>query len=260
MKPTGNESRFHPLRRFLIGVALTALLPIALPVAATGQPAPVPAATRPSAADLRRWVGQLDDADPEIRESAAHLLMGLSRDDLAALRDAAIAQRPLTGAQLAALRETVMQVFLESEPYTPDGKVAFLGIHWPTLMERYDIGVIVADRIPGFGAYRLLRPGDVIVKLPDFPDSDLHARDGLIHPIASMRPGDLLRLQLLRGGRLIEVSVPLAARPLELADPVSDPGKYRTWLDERMHKAQQYWNDSFAPLARDLEQTVDTQP
>lgn len=265
MKSTRIESRFNPLRRFLIGAALTALSLVGLPPAAPAQPATAAASTQPSAADLRRWVGQLDDANPEVRESAAQLLMTLSRDDLDALRDAAASLRPLSSGQLAALREAVMQVFLESEPYAPDPKLGFLGIHWPpsdydTGDIKYDTGVIVADRIPGFGAYRLLRPGDVIVKLLDFPNSDLHKRDGLIRPITMLRPGDVLRLQVLRGGRLIDVSVTLAPKPMELADPASAPQKYQSWLDSRMQKAERYWNDSFGALTRDLAQTSETQP
>jgi hypothetical protein len=256
MKPTGIESRTNPRRRLLVKGALTLLLILAHGTARS-QPLSGPPATQPSAVDLRRWVGQLDDADPEVRESAAQLLMGLSRDDLGALREAAMSLRPLTSAQLAALRDTVMQVFLESDTYETEGTHGFLGIHWPTsAAEKYDTGVIVADRIPGFGAYRLLRPGDVIVKLVDFPNSDLHTREGLTLPISSMRPGDLLRLQVMRGGRLIDVSIILAPRPLEL----SNQSNYQPWLDARMQKAEQYWNDSFGALTRDLAQTSETQP
>lgn len=224
------------------------LMPTAL---ALGQ------ATRPSESDLRRLVRQLDDANPEIRESAAQSLMTLSRDDLSVLHDAAMKQRPLSGEQVAALREAVMQVFLESEPYAPDGDRGFLGIHWPpSAAERYDTGVIVADRIPGFQAYRLLRAGDVIVKMLDFPTTDLHVREGLTIPISNLHAGDVLRLQVLRGGRLIDVSVPLAPRPMELRVQEN----FQPWLDARMHKAEQYWNDTFGPLAPDLAQTVGAQP
>jgi hypothetical protein len=254
MKLTGIESRSGPPGRILIGVA-------ALALAMLGSAAPAQPTTGPSSQEMRRWVGQLDDADPEIRESAAQSLMALSGDDLPALREAALSQRPLTGAQLTALREAVMQVFLESQAYPSDITRGFLGLHWPLSdiehPDKYDTGVIVADRIPGFGAYRLLRSGDVIVKLVDFPNSDLHTRGGLTFPIASMHPGDVLRLHVLRGGRVIKVSVVLAALPLAL---LNNPDRYQSWLDGRMHEAEQYWNDSFGPLLREVAQSASTQP
>jgi len=220
-------------------------------------------ATRPSEGDLRRLVRQLDDADPEIRESAAQSLMELSRADLSVLRDAAMKQRPLSGEQISALREAVMQVYLESEAYAPDKDRGFLGIHWPPDPRerpgqdvKYDTGVIVVERVPGTAAYRLLRPGDVIVNLPDFPGTDLHARLGLIFQINRMHAGDVLRLQVLRGGRLVDVSVPLSPRPAEL----SLEENIQPWLKDRLQKAEQYWNDMFGPLAPDVAQTVGVQP
>jgi hypothetical protein len=227
------------------------LMPATLVVAQT---------TRPSA-DLRRLVRQLDDASPEIRESAAQALMGLSRPELLALRDAAMAQRPLSAGQLAVLREAVMQVFLETEPYLPDQNRGFLGLHWPHgAAESYDTGIIVADRIPGFGAYRLLRPGDVIVKMLDFPNVDLHTRLPFTQTIIGMPAGALLRLQVLRDGRVIDVSITLAPRPLELPPEMLNPDKYDSWLNDRMQKAQQYWDDTFGALAQDLAQTVQSEP
>jgi hypothetical protein len=223
------------------------LMPAALAVAQ---------ATRPSA-DLRRLVRQLDDPSPEVRESAAQALMGLSRPDMPALRDAAMAQRPLSGGQLTVLREAVMQVFLESEPYPPDQTRGFLGIHWPpSAAESYDTGIIVADRIPGFGAYRLLRPGDVIIKMLDFPNVDLHTRLPFTQTVAAMPAGALLRLDVLRDGRVIHVSITLAPRPLELLHP----DNYEFWLNDRMQRAQQYWDGTFGALSQDLAPTAESRP
>ena len=83
---------------------------------------------------MSRWIADLGNDDPDVRETALQDLMSLSRDDLPALRDAAKAQPGLMPAQVASLREVVTQVFLASEEYVATAQSIFgiaLAAHSP---------------------------------------------------------------------------------------------------------------------------------
>jgi hypothetical protein len=231
-----------------IGVVLCGLL-----FSVNRSHAEAPPSTQPDSAAFRQWITQLADADPDVRDSATQQLMSLKRDDLPALRQAAMSQRPLLPVQIASLRDVVRQVYLASEPYKPMRDVAFLGLSWQgaEFRDSGDVGVVVADRIPGFDAYRCLRNGDVIVKLLDNPDAPLHNPSQLRDTVRVLGPGRILRFEVLRDGRPVVVSVLLQARPLELPD-LSDP---REWIKERADRADKYWESNFSVLDRDVAAT-----
>ena len=83
---------------------------------------PTPPATQPttaptSTAVIQRSFLQLSDPDPKLRDQAKIDLMGLSLQDLPALRQIAADNAPLTPQVISALHEIVVQVFLASDQY-----------------------------------------------------------------------------------------------------------------------------------------------
>jgi hypothetical protein len=232
-----------------VGAILFGFVSLAIP--AHGDSSPT---TQPDSPQFRQWIAQLADADPDVRDSAAQQLMNLKRDDLPTLRQAALGQRPLLPMQISALHEIVSQVFLASEPYKPMRGIAFLGVS--RSMSRMDTeddpdGVVVADRVLGFDAYRQLRNGDVIVKLLDNPEIPMHTFAQLHDTVRALGPGRTLRFEVLRDGRPVVVSVLLQARPLELPDS-GDPAE---WIKARAEKAEKYWESNFSLLDRDAATT-----
>jgi hypothetical protein len=209
-------------------------------------------------AQLRQWVGQLGDPAAEVRESARSALLNLRRDDLPSLRRVADTQQPLLPGQLLALREVVTEVFLASEPYDVNSDHGMLGLRWPEAAEdspvTFDVGIVVDERIPGFCAFRMLRPGDVIVKLLDQPKVDLHSLDNFMGVVSLMNAGQTLRVRVLRNGQSIDMSLVLDPRPSEIKPNELDDTDL--WLRDRNDKAEQYWNDNFGSLEQPVPSTT----
>ena len=255
-----------PIRRILIILACAMMLGLAArAIPAFASDATTQPADDSKSAQISQWINQLADDDPDLRRTAAQSLMGLSADDLPTLRQCALKQSPLLPGQISALREIVTQVYLsgDNEPVTP--AVGFLGLHWPPPNPQgmMQIGVIqpddlntdglpVVERIPGFPAYRLLQPGDLITAVLNEPDIDVHDRSQFIQSVSQMKAGDELDLQIKRGGQNIEIPLKLAPRPLSL---LGEPANYDAWLDERLTDARDFWNKSFSDLEPQSPQT-----
>src|SRR5688500_3211146 len=130
-----------------------------------------PPATQPNtqsavaAHQLTAWFAELGDPDADVRAAAFSKLLGLSRDELAALRAVVEAARPVSPAQGAALHDVVGHVFLSGGPFASDRHAGFLGGealredievlqfgHEPALGQ--DGGVPVGERLPGFCGFR----------------------------------------------------------------------------------------------------------
>lgn len=192
--------------------------------------------------------------------------MELNRQDLPALRAVAIAQSPLLPAQAAGIRQAVTQVFLATEPYEsatdPHMGPGFIGLSWQgDALAPSPNGVIVSERIPGFVGYRMLQTGDVLVKIlrePVEPDIALHEYEQFIDQVRPMHAGDLLRLEILRYGRRMDVSIRLERRPLKLKTGL-DPSAMQQWLNERTQAAQDYWTEQFSAIDSG-QSSASTQP
>ena len=102
-------------------------------------------------------------------------------------------------------------------------------------------GVVIRQVYPGFpGAKAGLEPGDVVVALDDQVVED---SEGLIRAIGGHKPGDTVRLDVLRDGKRKEIKVELAERPDEAALARG------TFLDEQGDDAATASSDG-GPLAR----------
>jgi hypothetical protein len=201
-------------------------------------------------AHLQSLVSQLGSDDPGVRQGALGELMDLKREDLALLRTAALSQSPLLPGQIAGIRQVVAQVYLVSEEYKtdPGDPSGFMGIQFSrTLLPQQSNGVVVMDRIRGFPAYRCLQAGDVIVQLIDRPGIQLRSADEFINAVKLFHAGDVVRLGILRHGRAMTVSVPLAKRPVEITSATPE-SVLDAWIQAREQRAEVYWNEEFSVL------------
>jgi hypothetical protein len=227
-----------------------------------------PPTTKP-ADQITTWFKELANRDPVVRQDARVALMGISRDELNILRTIVEKNRPLAPSQAAALHDIVEQVFLAGEPYPMfPNHPGFLGVRFENPLatmldgndERTSSGVVVASCIPGFCANRYLQSGDVIIGIAEIANARIRTKDDLINLIGDTSAGDVVHLQVLRGGQEIEVPITLNARPLwapQMARPFVQPpppfvGPMPKNTDdeirERERRADDYWEQQFAPL------------
>lgn len=206
------------------------------------------AATQPAPLNeqMRLWIKQLGGDDSRVRQSALMQLMGLRREDLPALREAALAQEPLLPGQVAAIHDAVTQIYLAADATAENIQPTrgFLGLLWNPVDTIRSEGVIVSQRIPGFGAYRMLQSGDIIVKLLDQPNVELSNYQQFIAAVQPMEAGQVLRMQVMRYGRLTDISILLEPFPTDLNGETS----IDAWMQARDDKAQAYWDADFSAL------------
>jgi hypothetical protein len=254
-----------------MAVFFSAIL-VALIVAenARGQtPSTQPAASQvtvdvPALSPIRHWFDQLADADPKIRDKAKVDLMGITSNDLPALRQLVIDKQPISHMQSAALRDIVTHVYLSGKTYKANlgetdssGSVGpfCLGIFWATPpSESARLGLCVDERLAGFPAYRFLRKGDIILgiyidpklSLETLPNRETHNLDTLREAI-DMNPGaQNVELDVLRCGETIRVALRMAPRPTD-AD-VMLPRGMANFNSIRLDDADAYWEENFEPL------------
>jgi len=210
-----------------------------------GPARPADTLARPAPAQLRKWVAELADADPDVRERASIDLMGIDRGDLPDLRRAVEESRPLHPNQSAALHDVVIQVYLSGEAYAGDGDLGFLGLRWSGESESSPVmpGIVVTERFPGFCAYRMLQEGDVILALRERPKLVLQERNDLIHALLPVKAGTTLHFKVLRRGAVREVAITLDVRP---AGPAL--ASVTEIMNKRVRNAEDYWANAFLPL------------
>jgi hypothetical protein len=256
-------------------IAVAQETPSTQPAESTATTQPIQPTPPQSIAQIQKSFDDLASTEPQVREAARMELLGLSRDQLPALREIVRTSNPLAPAQAAALHDIVVHVFLAGEPYDGQG-LGFMGVMLPR--ERPDLiaiaggdiaggddndpdtGVLVQDCMPGFCGFRYLRPGDVITAMQiagqagqgEQGGQNVFMRTtsqlGLITEISKHAPGSPLKLRLVRQGRLIDVTIVLSERP-KIADVFDQTGvTVDQWRNERMQLAREYWETVFLPL------------
>jgi hypothetical protein len=112
-----------------------------------------------------------------------------------------------------------------------------------------EIGVVVSERMPGFCAYRHLDNGDVILTLKD--DQVFRPRtvwDFQVR-VRQHAPGDRITLEVLRRGKLVDVTLELDGYPAcALGDPQAISEKLERFRREREGAAEEYWQEKFGVL------------
>ena len=252
----------RPLLRFAT-VAALAFFPAGVALA---QPATRPA-TRASGVDaafVARLVDNLRDADPQVRGAARRALLGLDLADVPLIADA-LRHRPAAeaGASQIALvvREALDHLYLRrakgqyhalrdaggiDDPYFRDG--GFLGIRLP-MTASYDAadlgdgGVTVVGTLPGFNAYEVLEPGDILVELDvEGQVVPLTNPPTLREAVANLRPGEPVELRLVRGGEVLRL-------PFRLDRVVNtDSSTWQQLSATAKRDAEAAWQEQFAPL------------
>ena len=249
-----NTSRRSLRGRWGTGVGVWIVLAATAGFVRAGEPASRPAEGGKST--ISRYLDDLANPDPQVREAGRAGLMRISRQDLPELRGAVQKARPLLPAQAAALQQIVREVYLAGEKYQREPQ-GFLGIlmdmggagFGQDLVPENDngsrsLGVVVADRIPGFCAARRLLDGDVILGLAN-PFEPFRQSEDLRRIISGMKPGVTIQLLVLRRGQVIEVPLTLDAHPTET---VPDNGEI--FRAKREEKFDEYWRREFEPLVR----------
>lgn len=245
-----------------------------------------PVTTRPATL-LREWLIDLADTDPSVRERARFNLMGLHREELDLLRELVVDSRPLAPSQSAVLHDIVLHVYLAGDAYPRNVRSGFLGVMLenvrqpaffraeqdaaaaappdegaadkeasaPAPAEAKPLepqeppvqGVLIKDCVPGFCAFRFLRPGDLVMAVtlpsgevvPTLVDNDLKEQ------VLSTRPGAAIALQVLRQGKEMQVSFAVDALPRAAEMGIFSTEQFR---NTRRDAAEDYWRQAFAPL------------
>jgi hypothetical protein len=197
---------------------------------------------------LKSLIAQLGSDDSTAREAALQDLMNFKGPDLPAIRQAAIAQSPLSPGQIAALREAVTQIFLAAQPYPVDPDYyGFIGVHWGVDFQTAS-PIIVDQRIPGFPAYQYLRRGDVILGFTDWPRIPIRVPNDFILVARRFVPGDSIRLNVRRDGRSIVVELKLDYFPIEATAQPDMVAWLDAWIQQRAQEAEDYWNREFSVI------------
>jgi len=210
--------------------------------------------TRPStqpASMISEWLGGLADGDDAVREQARAKLLGISRDQLPELREAVQQALPLERSQMAALKEIVIHVYLTGETFESVPEQGFIGIRSapqhlrPPVME----GVLIQDGelLMGFCGYGSLQTGDVIVRVAEYPEKTIRSTVDLSDAI-KRDSGKTVHLDVLRRGQVVRISMKLNGRPT-----LAQQGEavLNELLHERLVKAEEYWQQAFAPLVEE---------
>jgi hypothetical protein len=210
-------------------------------------PAPPPApSTQPG---IAQWFAGLASPDADLREQSRTNLLGLSRSDLPRLRELIEQNQPLAPAQMAALHDIVIQLYLSGEPYQSDGQDGFIGLRWHEADES-GLGVSVDQRIPGFSGFQMLRDGDLILGVALRPDGALQltpAVNVLVETIKNASPRRDIQLEVLRQGQRIRV--PMHLRPKPTLSDLTDDG-IDSYFAQWQKKGEDYWQQQFLPLLR----------
>ena len=249
-------------RRFVIAAAaifsLAAVEVSAQEVPATG-PAAVAPATQPvqpaqSIAQIQKWFDNLASSEPQVRDDARTELLGLGKIDLDTLREVVHRSLPLAPSQSGVLHDIVVHVYLAAtnDQSMPQG---FLGVMLDPSdngvqenLELSKAGVYIFDCMPGYAGYRWLRPADVVAGI--FAQGELvrlQQKEDLKNYVRNTLPGSALKLQVLRQGRMIDVTVRVDSRP-PVADERFQPLRVDEWRNQRTEDAEQYWKREFVPL------------
>jgi S1-C subfamily serine protease len=215
-----------------------------------------------AAADLLDGLGS---TDPAQRERSMQGLLSLRRPDLPILHEAARSVAPVLPELLEPLRSAVSHIYLTGEPYDAIATMGFLGITLNPISipvgepperrlgagELPVQGIAVTNRLPGVAGYEFLQEGDVILAVDG--RGMFRGTDDFATAVRGRQPGTVVTMRLLRGGRVIDVSIPLSPRPVGM-DQINALDVLRNQRDNR---ASTYWETVWAPV---VESTSTTRP
>ena len=228
---------------------------------ALSRPTPAGDAVGRSTGELTDLLKMADDADPETRAAARERLLGLTCDDLPALRDAARPFVPMSPELTDALREVVLQAYARRAVLRfPVRRAGMLGVRWrdpvSPVFDPNDTGdgATVDVRLPGYVAYRYLESGDRVTAVIDGDtEVPIGVNGDLGHEIRDLPPGDVIGLRVVRGGRLLTVTLPLDGHFVQFDDTQAEAEK--KFIDDMLStaaaEANGYFRREFAGVRSD---------
>lgn len=203
-------------------------------------------ATQPGQA-IQGWFTQLADPSGATREKALENLMSLQTADLATLRNVVAAAVPLKPSQRAVLRDIVEQVYKSGIEYDNTSK-GFLGVGWNPLETNLETGaqrgVIITFREQGFPAYRLLRDGDIVKQIEQFPMVPFDDTDQFKMLIQTFKPGDIIKLVIEREGQILHIALETRPRPSD----IDTSERLSAWRSKIQEQTDAFWDQNFAKL------------
>lgn len=218
----------------------------------TARAADAAGPTTQRASAIEAAYADLGSPQPAKRNAARAELLGLTRDELPALRDVVRSDRPTSPEQAVQLRDIVRHVFLAGETYERS-EYGFLGLK---PMNALSLGVDMPDgsviagvsfsqRNVGFCAYRWLQDGDVILSIAArgtvTQTDSFQVMSGVIRGLAPATP---IEMRVFRNGAILPLRFAIDARP-KAFDIGAD---IATFVSERLSRAEAYWKSDFAPL------------
>lgn len=225
------------------------------------EPATRPSEQTDSIIQIKTWFGDLASPDAKVRSEAQAALMGLTTDQLPAVRKAVEESRPLLPSQASVLRQIVTQVFLSGEHYDGVATEGFLGIRMEEARVTFNddapantghtpiTGVVIIERMPGFAGARVLRDGDVVLGIEEFPNTPLRRPQDFATAVRDKGAGTQLHFQVLRQGQVIRLAVKLDPRPFDAN--IGFGGSMEDLLERRRIATEEYWGKNFAGLLRE---------
>ena len=255
---------------------LTIFLIVVLPCACLAQSTQPATAPSIASSELKTLVTDLGNRNAEVRDAARSKLMGLTRDDLRNLRSA-IAGQTLSTAQVAALREIVLQVFLSTEPYVGVPGTGFLGVKNIAVVRLSSIqpdqaevaqpddpdvkaatgekGIIIPERLIGFAGFRYFDPGDIVLAV----ETDPPVRMDNVYEfkrMISQHGDDSLTFRVVRRGTIIHVTLKPNNWPASVQDGPGSERMIEDFRQPREQAAEQYWQENFASQLVDKVSTA----
>lgn len=214
--------------------------------------------------EARAMLEGLSQSEAAAREEATQKLLALRRPDLPVLLEAARAMAPLLPEAIEPLRSAVAHIYLTGEPYEALLNTGFLGINLnpialPTesvgaggakggesmrvVPPELDVqGIAVTNRVPGVAGFQYLQEGDVIIAVNG--KGDFRGTEDFTMAVRGQKPGAVVRMQLLRGGRAMEVAIPLSPRPVRM----EELNALDVLRNQRENAARTYWEAEWGPV------------
>ncbi|MDB5303383.1 MAG: hypothetical protein JWM97_932 [Phycisphaerales bacterium] len=225
------------------------------------EPTTRPSEKTDSATQIRTWFGDLASREAAVRQDAEANLMGMGASSLPALQKAVEESRPILPSQAMVLRKIVTQVFLSGVQYDGNPTEGFLGIRMeearmpfnddaPVDEKRPPItGVVIVERMPGFAGARVLRDGDVVLGIEEFPNTPFRRTQDFAVAVKDKGAGTVLHFQVLRHGQVIRLAIKLDPRPFDANFGFG--GTMDGLLEQRRIAAEEYWDKNFAMLLKE---------
>lgn len=103
-------------------------------------------------------------------------------------------------------------------------------------------GIAVTNRVPGVAGFQYLQEGDVIVAVNG--KGDFRGTEDFTMAVRGHKPGVVVNMRLLRGGRAMDVAIPLSPRPVRM----EELNALDVLRNQRENAARTHWESQWAAV------------